>query len=256
MLKVKYNNEYFNIDDGLNVCIFSDDINLSFELLKEIAGINNSEVIFDSNYVFDNEDYFKYRLFIDNNKRYINTLASSIISREVLNKFNKAFNEEDFERLVKKTKIRFLDNFENRERFDSSGNTILNNIFALSMYNYRIVHDVFLNLVDREIINILKEEYNNKKGNLFSSSLKQISIFKGFLDKIVIINKKVFIFNKDSNILRFESCVDNMEDELVYSNNKYFYYKCDLLRSDEFNQLIKKKKFKMVSIYDIGEDNE
>lgn len=257
MIKLKYKEQSFEIDQSLNTCIFSKDIVKLNSLLKEIAGINKSDILVSNKLVYDNMEYFKERVYIDNELEYLNTLNSDKISSLLLNNYLKVFNDDDFKRLAKDTHVRFYYDINLRNKFDNMGRSIINNIFALSIICFRIINNPFKNIKDINVLDILKKEYNNKKGNLFSDNLNNICLYKDILDKVIIINKKVFIFDSSSNVILINGKIsEEFDDEIIYQNKEHYYYRCELLRNVEFANLIKSKKYKMLSLYEMGEDYE
>lgn len=260
MFKLKYKDYNFQIDDNLNTLIVSDDETSLLDLIKEIAGINKSNVCLDDVNVFDNENYFKNRVFIDNNLEYINSLNTNKIINILLNNYYKVFIEEDFNRLVKDTHLRFYYDYKNRNKFTELGDKIVNNILALSIMNYRIIHKAFDGINDLKILDILKKEYLNKKGNLFSSSISQITKYindNSCIDKIIILNNKAFVFDISSNVLLLNGKLSaEFDDEIIYKHNEHYYYRCELLKNVNFMNAIKHKKYKLVSLYQLGDDHD
>ena len=118
MIKFNYKNQIIEIDDSKNIVILAKDVVLVKEILKKIAGINKSDVTISGKMVYENKNYFRNRIFIDNECQYINTLHADKISNVLLNKYQKIFNDSDFKRLVKDTHIRFEYNIDKRDRFN------------------------------------------------------------------------------------------------------------------------------------------
>lgn len=258
MIKFNYKNQIVEIDDNQTVLLLSKDSLFIKETLKEIAGINESDVTIDNKKVYDNKTYFRNRVYIDNEYQYINTLNASKIANVLLKRYQKILNEEDFKRLVKNTHIRFEYNIDKRDRFNVYSNAVINNIFVLSLMTYRIVYKALDELKnDLNCLNVLKEEYSLKKGNLLGTNINNIRIYKGIIDKVVILNEKAFVFDPSANVILLNGKLGiEFDDEIIYNNKEHYYYRCELLRNVEFLNSIKSKKYKLVSLYEMGDDYE
>ena len=241
-----------NIDEFSNIGIFCDDINIIKELSLYISGINKSNIYYLDNNIYDNNEYFKSRIFINNNINYLNTLNADKISSYFLNNYQKALDNNYFKELVKASKIRLNAKYKYYYEFDDNKKSEANNILALSFLQRRIVFQAFKNL-DNEYI---KNEYKKKKETIFLDDIKDINEYLDILDYILILYKGR-IFYQDLNndffkVLKNEES-NNVEiiKNLMYEDDKYYYvYNAENVKS------IKKLKYETINIKKIGEKHE
>ena len=78
MFKLKYKDFDFQIDDNLNTLIVSNDETSLLDLIKEIAGINKSNVCLDDVNVFDNISSSTVNNMLFDNSIWTSTLSLSI----------------------------------------------------------------------------------------------------------------------------------------------------------------------------------
>lgn len=246
-----------NIDLYNNTAILNNDISVVKKLLLGISGINDDDIYLGNRKVFDNSDYFKERIYIDNTLTYLNTLNAKNVANYVLDNYSKVLIEDYFKEMVDKLNARFYVDYDKSYKFSPYGNSLCNMILALSISSVRIIFLPFNNFSDLHTLKEIKRGISDKKSNIFGDSVLNISKYKDILDNIIILSDdKYFNFTNDSHILCVYS--DEAIDSIykIYQKKNCSFFLKDILKSKEEYDKIKKYKNKEVSIFAIGEDYE
>ena len=257
----KINNYIINqkIDEALNTGIFIDNDKILEELAKIIAGINKGNVFYLNKFVYDNKEYFSSRVYIDNNKNYLNTLDANKICKYMLNNYFKAFDSSYFKEMIRKIKLRLDVNIKDRYYFNNNSNVIANDIFALSLMCVRIILHPF-NKTNEEQLNVLKDAFKVKKGNILLGNIANndyIYDYKGILDEIIIMhNDKIHKFNNNDEILKIvkDKISNNISiiTNAIYEDNYFYYVTKDIIENKNLKGIL----YENISIYDIGKKHE
>ena len=250
--ELKTYNIDLDIDNNLNVGIFSDDLDIIKSLSLLLAGINKGNIYEMNENIYDNDIYFKSRIFINNELNYLNTLNADKISSYYLKSYSKAIDADYFKALVKATKIRLNAKYKFYYVFDDHKNSLANNILALSFLSKRIIYKAFTNIDDK----VIKEEYKTKKETIFLDDIKDIKKYLSILDNIIIFYKeRMHQVSKDDQILKVLKNEDanNIEiiKNLLFEEENYYY----VLATDTVKS-IKKLKYDILNINNIGEKDE
>ena len=258
MLEIKNQQFYeynvsLEVDEDINTLFIFDSSKYAYEYSMALAGLKKSEIYYLDKQVYQNDIYFKSRIYINNNISYINTLNPDAIENKMLKAYNKAFDKEYFKALVTKTKIRTLIRRKRSYKFKDETLALSNDIFALSTMSLRIFYLCF-NKIDKD--NLLTEEFKIHKSNIFISALDAIyddkKMYKDIVDKLVIfykgkvscikISDKVLKINKDSNSTNI-----NIIKNLIYEDDNYYYVEESIIKDNN----IKGIKYKDINIMDI-----
>ena len=248
----EYNVNY-NLDEELNTLLLFENSIYAYEYSLALAGIVKSNIYYLDEEVYENDIYFKSRIYINNNISYISTLDANILEQKLLKNYQKAFDKVYFKDLVNKTKIRSLVKRGKKYKFSNDTLSLSNDIFSLACMCLRIIYLPFNKLGDN---NLIKEEFKSKKSNIFISALDakadSILSYQDIVDRIIIfyrenvisvdINDSILKINKDSastNIFVFKN--------LIYEDSNYYYTKASILKDNN----IKGIKYKEISIFDI-----
>lgn len=229
------------------------------EFFKLIAGINdNSNSIFycdlefvDHN-VFDNQEYFEKRLYIDFKHKYLKTLNANAISEMFKIRFNKEFNIASYKEAVSSSNIRSEVLLSNEYQFTPLGITLSSYcLFKGLNYQYNFIDNPVVNIKNNDLKkkiyeNICKKELNPIIG------FDKLTDCKDYCDKIIVageyqdivvidVKNDSFIVSNDNQILRNKLFNVN---EMVISINTY--------TKEELKYFSKNKvKYKIVTLNDI-----
>ena len=260
--KINNINIIYNIDQNIKTgiyCIDNKDLN---KFILDISGINKSiGIYYRSKRVFDNQEYFSNRLFIDCNKQILNTLSSPYICELLNNTYKIKCDETQFKNHINNLQIRSEGNLKIKYTFTKEGIALSNNALSLSINKYPILLNMFENIKHNEKIKYLYKEYKTKP---LLVGINNLHLYKDFLDELLFISRDSFsVLNASENILVLNNIINQ---DLIISecnlNNLIIHkgYKNDLLivRNNLNNNQIKLlNKFhvniKEIDIYQIGD---
>ena len=242
-----------NLDESLNTLLLFENSIYAYEYSLALAGIVKSNIYYLDEEVYENDIYFKSRIYINNNISYIDTLDANVLEEKLLKKYSKAFDKDYFKRLVNETKIRTLIKRGRKYKFKDDTLTLSNDILALSCMCIKCLYLPFNKLADNTL---LKEEFKIKKSNIFISALDakedNFLSYQDIIDKLVIfykgkviyldVNDKILKINKDSN-----SAHIIILKNLIYEDSNYYYVNSNILKDNT----VKGLKYKEISIFDI-----
>ena len=248
----EYNVDY-NLDESLNTLFLFENSIYAYEYSLTLAGIKKANIYYLDKEVYENDIYFKSRIYINNNISYIDTLDANVLEEKLLKKYSKAFDKDYFKRLVNETKIRTLIKRGRKYKFKDNTLTLSNDILALSCMCIKCLYLPFNKLADNTL---LKEEFKIKKSNIFISALDakedNFLSYQDIIDKLVIfykekvlyldINDKILKINKDSNSTHI-----TILKNLIYEDSNYYYVNSNILKDNA----VKGLKYKEISIFDI-----
>ncbi len=253
-------NETIEIDEFKNIGIFCNDSKYLLSLMKEITGINYSNYQYNGKMLFDNKEYFKNRVFINNDYQYIKKLNTKLISENLLNKYAKVLREDNFKMLVRASHLRFYT--QNKVKLATEPTAIANNCLAFSVMGIRIIHNFLYYINDNDAINVFIKELNNNKGNIISDSSLNISKYKSCLDCAYVFNKTengvsyYCLNNKHNTLLKYNNISLNqkLENYLVYKDEENnYYFDEDMLKDKETYIYLKAFSYKEVKLEMFGE---
>lgn len=242
-----------NLDESLNTLFLFENSIYAYEYSLTLAGIKKANIYYLDKEVYENDIYFKSRIYINNNISYIETLDANVLEEKLLKKYNKAFDKDYFKRLVNETKIRTLIKRDRKYKFRDNTLTLSNDILALSCMCIKCLYLPFNKISDNTL---LKEEFKIKKSNIFVSALDakedNILSYQDIIDKVVIfykgkvvyldINDKILKINKDSN-----SAHITILKNLIYEDSNYYYVNSNILKDNA----VKAIKYKEIGVFDI-----
>ncbi len=252
----------YNIDQNIKTGIYCVNNKLLKPLLLEISGINKTTgIYYQSKNVYDNEQYFKERLFLDCNKKPFNTLHSKKITDIFANKYNTICNEETLQENIKKLKIRSEGKLKLNYTFTSLGKALFNNALALSIYKYPILLNALENINNANIKQELEKLYLNK-GALFG--VTNLYSYNNILDKLIILGyKNTYILSKNDSLVVLKKIINqdliinlcNIEPLIIHKcikNENIIIY--NSLTSIQIKTLLKNNvKIETITIYQIGD---
>ena len=258
---LQYNINY-NINQNIITGIYSVNEASTKKFLLYVSGINKANNIFyRSKKVFDNEEYFKERIFLDCYYQPFNTLLGSNISKMLLDNYNIVLNEDLFNKLVKDLQIRSEGKLQTLYHFSKEGIALINNALALSVFKYPILYKPFEEINNKYKLDYLKEKAKNKSALIGVSDLKK---YEGFFDELILFGfTQVHILKSNETLLYLDNV---LSQELTIEEaklEKSLIHKCIkkeslIVRNDLAIDQIKSLhnmgvKIKEISIYDIGE---
>ncbi len=235
------------IKENQNVGIYSRQDQLLKELLLIVAGINPSKNCFYyQKPLFDDETYFKERIYMDCEKEYINTLKANRIEEVLALKYHKVFHQEQFKKYVKDLRIRCEGTYQDEYKFTKVGNQLVNLCFGLCIFSLRLFYHPFSFLQDRKQYEYLKNEMRINRGNILA--LESLQKYQGVLDTLIILsNQQVYEFHDlNTRLLVVKGLIDSefVIDDLELKNILLF----KSIHQDAFiirDELTKEKRKKL-----------
>jgi len=256
----------FNITHNINqdqiTGIYCVDKKLIEPLMLQISGINKAKgILYRSRKVFDNETYFDDRLYLDCNKQVIDTLHSTKIAYSLEKRYKLIINEEKIKKLIDDLSIRMEGTLSGTYTFTKEGNSLCNNVIALSSFKYPILLNPFENINNTKRLNILKEQYKEKKCLI---GISDLSKYKNFLNCLILLgHKNTYVLTDKDKILILSNVI---KQDLIISECKLenlIIHKCirteDIIIYNDLSpiQKVLLDKFnitrKEVTIYDMGD---
>lgn len=226
------------------------------ELLLSIAGINkvdkkNGSITFQKNNTYDNEEYFKSRIFFDMHYNYLNTITPSIIKENLLNRFDIKYDERLFKRKLIEQNARREVKINSKCEFTKLGLSLVNYSLASSIETDNlIIYDLFYNIEDEKKREYIANDIVNKK---LKSAIISVDRIDNFLNKnvrFIILGDfgKAFIISKENKFIVTENS-DTLKHRIFKLDNNMVI----CLKEDEVNikkGLFKSAKKKEISLVD------
>ena len=144
--KLQFNN--MQIDISLNkqeiFAVYSRNEEIVNDFLLVLNGINpnNGSCLYLNKDIFDNEDFFKQRIYINFKESYLKTINAEFIEESLMNRFNLSFNKEVFNTYVQEMGIRLETTFKANYTFTDKGNTMVN-FFGLEFCFFKSLEHPF-----------------------------------------------------------------------------------------------------------------
>ena len=254
-------NKYFlttSLEENTIYGIYCIDSLIREDFLKILAGINhnnNSIFMIDEDKeenIFDNENYFKNRIYIDFSHRYLKTLNVNTISEMFKTRFNKEFDMSKYKEFVSFTNIRNEVLLSNEYQFTDLGVNLASFcLFKGLKYKYNIINNPVINIKNSDM---KKRIY----GNICLKELNPIIGFdnlrdcKEYCDKLIVfgdyqnlvvvdVKNDNFLISTDNIIIRNK--LFNLNNEIISINN---YTK------EELKYLSKNKvKYKIITFNEV-----
>lgn len=250
----------YNINQTQITGIYCVDRKLLQPLLLQIAGVNKSKgIYYRSRTVFDNKTYFSDRIYLDCNKKILDTLHAPKITYSIEKRYKVLLNEEKIKKYVNDLNVRMEGLLTGTYSFSDEGNALCNNIIALSSFKYPILLNPFENINEQYRLSYLKEQYINK-GCLIG--ITDMSKYQGYLNTLILLgSKNCYILTDKDKLLILSNVIDQ---ELVISEcgiENQIIHKC--IQNENIiiynnlttyqKQMIEKFKIKIteVTIYDM-----
>ena len=251
----------YNINQDQITGIYCVDNKLLEPIMLQISGINKSQgILYRSRKVFDNPTYFDDRLYLDCNKKIIDTLHAKKISYSLEKRYKLIINENKLDQLVDILKVRMEGTLSGSYTFTKEGKALCNNIIALSSFKYPILLNPLENINDKNRLTILKEQYKEKNCLI---GISDLSKYKNFLNCLILLGHKntYVLTDKDkivilSNVINQDLVISECKLEnliihkCIQNENIIIYNDLTPLQKvllDKFN--ITRKE---VTIYDMG----
>lgn len=217
----------YNIDQSKKIGIYSVNHQYTKQILLDIAGINKSHSIFYNNKnVYDDNQYFKERIYIDSNIKVTNTLVAPHIINNLIKKYSCICNEESLKKHINNLQIRSEGKLKVIYKFTNEGIALTNNALFLSTYKYPILFIPLESISSKKRIDYLINEYQNKS---FLVGITNLLIYKEIIDEILFItDNSYFIFSSTQLLLCFKNIsnlIKIMEEldivkNIIYINEK------------------------------------
>lgn len=124
----KYENIQITVEDGQVWGVFSLDKDATTQFLDIISGVNDykDHVLHQGKPVFENESYFKNRIFLDFKNQYLTTIKETLIKQRLEEVYHVDFHEKNFITCLKDLNLRREYEITHQYVFTNLGNTYLN----------------------------------------------------------------------------------------------------------------------------------
>lgn len=234
--------------------VFALDSTLRTDFLKLLAGINRNQgtCFYRQRDIFDNEEYFNSRIYLDYAHIYLSTLRTANIEKSLKTRYNLSFNKEIFVKIAKELNVRGETEITHIYNFTPAGNTFVNYALTAAVEKPNIIiNNPTIGLNQEMDINYLVNSLSSHKtdGNIILG-LNRLKDFRGKLDRIFIFTDCGQTYSIDSAATVFVSKEDVETDYRLFVSD--YYLSLNLFSKDELKRFQKNKiEYKIISIYDI-----
>ncbi|MDD2493100.1 MAG: hypothetical protein PHY83_04075 [Bacilli bacterium] len=204
--------EYINIDHlkfknmeisvSLNkqeiFAVYSRDIQKTNDFLLLLNGINpnGGSCLYLNKDIFDNEEFFKQRIYIDFGETYLKTMNAEFIEEALANRFYLSFKKEIFNTYVQTMGTRMETIVKANYTFTKCGNTMVNFAFLKALEKpFITINNPTIHLKNDRIIEMITKSLIDK--NKYEGIIFGLDKIKNFKDKI----EKALIFTDYWNYL-------------------------------------------------------
>lgn len=219
-LQINNYNLNLHINDHERIGVFSVDKNITNELLLILAGIMRSKgkCLYNDDSLYDNDKYFKNRIYLDCRHEYLNTLDVQSIYQAVRNKFQKNINLNLFKRHIDALKIRGECDitFSLSYKFTPTGNTLINLCLAFSLSDNLIINNPTINISRLSDLEYLRNQFDKRNGFVILG-VNSLLHMKNYFDRIILFTDydRVEVINSNDNIYVIDYC-DIIDDYKLY----------------------------------------
>lgn len=254
-LKLENYNISLNIFDKQVYLVYGEK-EVTDKFIRILLGINKpkiGEVLYNKQNVFDNEEYFKNRIYLDFSRKYLSTLTPSIIKDTTKFKYDLNFNEIKFKLVVDELNIRRGTTVASTYEFTKETNTCVNYALLKGLLKPNVfINEPFININDEKKINYIMNELFNP--NIYNLVLIKTYNIEMYCQKPV---KIIWFSNTDVHII--EPKKNKFILVMTKLNIKNCIYKyvngfsvCFDLSKEEIKTLNENKiKYKEISFSDI-----
>lgn len=273
-LKIKRNNVNITIYDNEKWGVIAPS-NIIKQFFLELSGIEKKyyDITFNGQNAFDNEEYFKKRLYIDFSENSVSTLDYHIIKESLKYRYDLDFDEKTFNKYVSSFVINRECKIDSSYHFTSKGKAMTNFAVASSLKkDILIINNPTIYQDEKKVIEEIVKEMTDKpfdvpelkgkvKERIIIMGLDNSLYFENKLDYILLINQNydMFLVDPKNNKLVMIDYYEDFSYKAVYiGNGKMFLL--DNLDKAEYKILSNHKiKAKHISPYIISkylkEDN-
>ncbi|MFA5542633.1 MAG: hypothetical protein WC008_03375 [Bacilli bacterium] len=234
----------FNIEENDSIAFYGKR-EIVTSILLSLAGIikNMNTITFKDHDVYDYQNYFNERIYIDCSKLYFQTIIAKEICFQTKTKYNKIIDEVKLSKHISKLHIRGECEVTDKYTLTDIGNNLINLSFALSSKNHVLINNPFINIDKIEDFEYFKKEILSFEHCLIVGTQKVKPISK-IINRIILIGDQSYIdVNEKSDKFYI---IDQVEDITPFMSLKDKYL---LVNPDK--EIIKKcntKKVKMKKI--------
>jgi len=231
-----------NISEKENVGIYSPNNKLTIQLLLDLAGINKTNNIFaNGENVYDNENYFKSRIYILGNKTYLNNFYATNVVEYTLKSYGKVLKDKKFAKLIRLSRVRYITNINNSYKYTKETLALVNAFYAYSIIGNRILVNPLENIVREDYMKQVRAEIITEKNTIFG--ITDLKKYDGLLDKLILLLPSTYLVLTDM-MQKFIVSLDAIEGYTEIYKGKFYIY----LEDRKVN-----KALKVVSLTELGE---
>lgn len=233
-------------ENNINVFVCEDD-KLIRNLLLQISGINESNIRYLNSLVFDNEEYFLERLYLEKNFRYFSSLNTKRIEKELLDSYQKIIDIKKFRSLLERSRV-----YLKYQKGQASSTRLINTYLLLSYPYLKIMPSMFDDLEDED-------------ASIICDGLEDVTslITSCFFESLRYVNKNYDIYfvyedNTNVNITKVTDEVyytdyaltSEFKDYIIYKLNNLTFLSNDIFQNKELSKKISIKKMSIGADYE------
>ena len=240
--------------------VYSRDPKKSEEFFLLINGINpnNGTCLYENKDIFDNEDFFKQRIYLDFKETYFKTMNIKVIEETLANKYNISFNPKIFNTYVQTMGIRMETIVDTDYIFTECGNSMINFAFLKALNKpFVTINNPTIYLQSIKILELVIQSLTYKgnyegiilgldKIKRFKDKLDRVLIFTEYETYVIIDPRKDSFLLIEDNIYLHDKLFRINESNMVICLNKYS--KEEIKKFNNFK--IKHEKFSFYELED------
>ena len=207
---LKLNKYLINIDflEQEAIGFWAQDEEIIDRFFDVIAGINKNgrSCFYKEENIYNNKDYFKTRIYLDYQKKYLSTLKINYLENLFSQRYKTTFDKNNFRSIAETLDIRGETEITNVFSYTKVGNTFVNYALTRSLNkSIIIIKNPTLNISIKSDIDYIVSGLTDKKRytNMLIAP-NNLEVFKGKLDKVIFFskyNKSILVANDKDNLI-------------------------------------------------------
>lgn len=243
----------FTFDTYSKIGVFARNKQITSDFLLAISGISRSKgLIFEDKNLYDNEQYFAKRIYVDCKLDYFATLKPNLINQNLKNDFHKHLDEEKLKKMIKDLRVRQECLVRDEVVFNPRGRTLMTLATVLASDYYLLIDNIF-----HELDEVLSKDFV-EKFSLYPQSvifaMENLALWKNKVSQILIFgdfNNYFFVDPKNTIPFLHDKTDLFIENRLFSDLEKNKELSINL--SKEMRQTMERKKIRLqkVDFYEI-----
>jgi hypothetical protein len=254
-LKIQNYTVNCEIPDKEFIGVYAKDKKLVRSFLDIMSGIakNRNTCFFQGKDLYDNADYFRNRLYLNYTKNYLSTLNASFIEERMRYRFNKPFNKEKFQKIIRELNVRGETEISYLYRFTPAGNTLVNYALtkALEPINIIICNPTAELRLDADIRAIANGLTDRSEYGSVILGLDRLYPFAWRLNKLLVFTdfEKAVVLDSTQSLIVFKEEYFPIEDKIFWGN---YIIAINRYNRDELKSFSKQKfEHQVISVFEM-----